>query len=1003
MITKFKPPEDAAMKSGNGIEHRAITVLFADLVNSTSHMESLGPEDYGEMLRSFHSICNETVRRHYGVVAQYQGDGIICHFGYPTAAEDDAARAVSAGLDILSEIEGRTGDVAVPLATRIGISTGTAMIDTKLDQFGASAVGPCINRAARLEALAQPGSVLICDDTQRLVGSLFRLRDHGAHVLKGFADPQRVYRVEGRPRGAGTRFEALRGGRRIAPLIGRDAELETLVGHFASVGEGGCRSVVVSGEAGLGKSRLVNALREDDRTRNSTAFVLQCSPEHSGTPLYPLRSYLEWVAGAGPSDNAEIRHAKLERLFSKVWRAEGDDLSTLLDLLSPLGSNTKPDQSDSVPLRRQTAFRLLSKAILRSLPRQRSVQMLFEDAHWIDPSTAEFLRVLTEQAREHPVLVVVTTRPDPPLGDFFDSSADHIALRPLADAEAMELARATLENADLDDDAVALIIEKSEGVPLFVEEYADVVQQTGTGALARRQVPLTLGALIQGKLDRLEPTTRQFARAASAVGRSFDADTICGITELERDKAGEIASALFGMKLVHPTGASSGDGGMSFAHALIRDAIYAGMNRDQRSQLHNRIAEHYLLQGGEMRIGEHVLADHLARAGRHREAIERFLGAALEAAGGGAAAEALAHLENALASIGLLPEGEERDLLELRIRSIQGPTQMVTRGPGNPDFGATQARAMDLLDRLGLQTSMVPVIYNTALHAWATADLDRAMTIGESIHRINDQSPSDAACMAATTMRGLVAWHQGRNRLAEISLSATVTTHRPEIHADLYSIFLKEFGVFSLFYLGLTKTILGDPEAGADCAERAFALGQTMGFPHARGFGMLARFNTAMLREDLAAAEQHSALALEFSTHQRFPEFAAMSRFVLGWVATRRGNLAGGLAEMLAGFETWAATGFRCWQALFAAYIAEAQVAAGDLSGAEALLDRYEGLVRTSGENQTKVPLMTSRALLFRALGRSAEALALASAARELAEAQSARLWRDKLEARFRL
>jgi hypothetical protein len=567
----------------------------------------------------------------------------------------------------------------------------------------------------------------------------------------------------------------------------------------------------------------------------------------------------------------------------------------------------------------------------------------------------------------------------------------------------MKLARATLENADLDDEAIALIIEKSEGVPLFVEEYADVVQQTGTAALARRQVPLTLGALVQGKLDRLEPATRQFARAASAIGRSFDADIICGIAELNRGKTGEIASALFGMKLVHSTGTSAGAGGMSFTHALIRDAIYAGMNRDQRSQLHNRIAEHYLSQGGEMRIGEHVLADHLARSGRHREAIERFLSAALEAAGAGAAAEALAHLENALASIGSLREGEERDLLELRIRSIQGPTQMVTRGPGNPDFGATQARAMDLLDRLGLQTSMVPVIYNTALHAWATANLDRAMRIAESIHSINEQSPSDAAHMAANTMRGLVAWHQGRNRLAETSLSATVTTHRSEIHADLYSIFLKEFGVFSLFYLGLTKTILGDAEAGADCAERAFALGQKMGFPHARGFGMLARFNTAMLREDLAAAEKHSALALEFATHQRFPEFAAMARFVQGWVTTQRGNLAEGLAEMLAGFETWAATGFSCWQALFAAYIAEAQVAAGDLSAAEMLLDRYEGLVRMSGENQTKVPLMTSRALLIRARGRPEEARALASAARELAQAQSARLWQDRLEARFPL
>lgn len=982
---------------GESIEYRGISVMFIDLVGSTDLMESMDPEDFSDLVRGFHSVCNDMVRKRNGVVAQYQGDGVICYFGFPYASEDDAVRAVDAALGIQRAL----ADSADQIQARIGISTGTAMIRSDGDHFGSNAVGACINRAARLEALAEPGRILVCDDTHHLIGELFQLRDMGEHELKGFKEPQRLYCVNRRNVGAATRFEALRGGRQT-DLIGRGDELDWLLGHLRTVKNQGGRTIAINAEAGIGKSRLINAFQNHPELESTASFVLQCSPEQTGTPLYPIRTYLEWVSGAGRNDDAETRHAKLERLIKTAWGANDEELAVLLDLLSPLGSGMEIDQSESVPLRRQKAFALLSRMLFRSASGRSSMLLAIEDAHWIDPSSADLLQFLTAEAASHPALVVVTTRPEPPFGeDGVPGAVEQITLERLSKDDAYVLTRQILGNTELTEAQIDLIIEKSDGVPLFLEEYADMLRSAGSKGLSDTQIPLTLGGLVQSKLDRLPPGAQNFGKTAAAIGRSFDDVLIGAITKQSKSEIDENTAALVDLRLIEREDVSGTSNELTFSHALIRDAIYGTMNRGQRKHLHTAIVDQYLSQGGEMQVDEHVLAYHLARAGRPAEAIERYLNAAMSAAGTGAAAEALGHLEAALGSVNELPEGEERDRLELRIRAVQGPTLMVTRGPGNPDFGNTQSRAMDLVDRLDLHNTMVPVIYNTALHAWAIADLDRAMNISESIALIHDQDPTDAAYMAAHTMRGLIGWHQGKNALAEENLSATVERHDPDLHFDLYSVFLKEFGVFSLFYLGLTKTIQGDFDAGAKLADRAAELGKKMTFPHARGFGMLARFNCAMLRGDVNTADEASAEALEYSTRQGFPEMMAMSRFVQGWVTARNGDPASGVGEMQAGLEIWSATGFTCWQALFAAFLASDMVEIGNLSEAQELLDKYQASVDATGENQFLAPLALARAELLEAEGNISEAQGTATNAKNIAQQQGAMLWRDMVTERF--
>ncbi|WP_294222077.1 adenylate/guanylate cyclase domain-containing protein [uncultured Shimia sp.] len=978
-------------------EHRSVSVLFADLVGSTERIEEFGAEGYAQLIRRFHTICNDTIRAHGGVVAQYQGDGIICYFGFPSAMEDDAIRTVAAALDICAALTDAGG--ATAMETRIGIASGNVMIRSDGDDFGANAVGSAINKAARLEALAEAGEIVICHDTQSLVGAFFHARDLGPQTLKGFKDPQPAYRVERRRTGLLTRFEALRG-RKLGGLVGRAVEMDVLNSCYAKAAHGAGSGVVISAEAGLGKSRLSRAFLAQDRIKRAASFVLQCSPEHRGTPLYPVSTFLEWIAGTGAHDADAQRHKKLKRLFSKVWGCSDVELNSLLDLLSPLGAETEVDQTESVPLRRGRALSTLADKIFASGAGRDIVIVEFEDAHWIDPTSAMLVEILAGKVADHAALIVLTTRPEPPFGEGAPNCETLLKLNRLSDQDSRELARQSLGSADLRDEQIDEIIAKSDGVPLFLEEYADMLARSGRGE--DWKIPLSLAALVQSKLDQLPAEARLLATVGSALGRSFDPAFAISIANLSNEAASRLSEDLIAGTLAErPHSKTEDSSRLMFSHALVQDAIYGVMSSERRRQLHNDIADAFLGDSARISVADHVLANHLARAHRHEEAIMRYMQAALAAAGRGAAFEAMSHLEAGLACIDALPEGEERDRMELQLCAVRGPTQMVTGGPGNPAFGATQERAMVLVDKLGLHATMVPVIYNTALHSWATARLDRAMTIADAIALINEQDASDAAYMAANTMRGLIAWHQGRNDIARQTLSNTIARHNPDLHHDLYALFLKEFGVFSHFYLGLTHSVLGNFDLAREAAETSALLGEAMGFPHGRGFGLLARFNMAMLRNDVDGAEEFSAASLGFATRQGFPEFQAMSQFVQGWAKARRGDLRQGVEQMQGGLEFWAATGFSCWQSHFASYLAQDMVAIGQIDQAEKLVETHLGQLLLTGENQSRAPLMLSRALCQEARGDTPRALETAQEAWYIAAAQGALLWQDMIKDKF--
>ena len=514
------PPEDRA-------ERRQVTVMFSDLVGSTALSARMDPEDLREVISAYQKCVAETVQRFGGFVAKYMGDGVLAYFGYPRAHEDDAEQAVRSGLELVKAVSNLK--THADLQTRVGIATGLVVVG---DLIGSGAsqeqaiVGETPNLAARLQGVAEPNRVVIAESTRKLVGNLFELEDIGTQNLKGIAGPVRAWAAL-RPASVESRFEAFHAGG-VSELVGRDEELDLLVRrwHQAKSGEG--RVALISGEPGIGKSRLTAALSEAIEGEPLTRLRYFCSPHHQDSALYPFIAQLERAAGFARDDTVEARLGKLRALVAPGAR-DDDDIALLSELLS------LPSSGADLNLSPQRKREKLLEAVLSQLEaeaRRRPVLIVFEDAHWIDPTSRELLDVTVDWVRRVPVLLVLTFRPEfqPPwAGRSYITS---LALNRLGERDGEALVQKLASNAALTPDIVAEIVERTDGVPLFVEELTKAVLESaaegdrvasvlGTTSLAALSVPATLHASLMARLDRLGSAAKEITQIGAVLGREF--------------------------------------------------------------------------------------------------------------------------------------------------------------------------------------------------------------------------------------------------------------------------------------------------------------------------------------------------------------------------------------------------------------------------------------------------------------------------------------------------
>src|SRR5690349_3043767 len=580
------PPIDA--------ERRQLTVMFCDLVGSTALSTRHDPEDLRELIGGYHRAVADTVGRFDGFVAKYMGDGVLIYFGYPRAHQDDAERAVSAALAVVEAV-GRL-PAREDLRVRLGIATGLAVVGDLIGEGAAQergVVGETPNLAARLQALATPNTLVIAEATRRQIGELFDLEDLGPQQLAGFAEPQRAWRVLGAS-GEVSRFEALRSGE--TPLVGRDEEIELLGRRWEQAKSGEGRVVLISGEPGIGKSRLTAALSAHIESEPHTRLRYFCSPHHQDSALYPFIAQLERAAGFARDDTANAKLGKLRAMLAPGTR-DDDDIALLSELLS------LPSSAADLNLSPQRKRGRLFEALLNQLEaeaRRSPVLMVFEDAQWIDPTSRELLDLSVDRVRHLPVLLAITFRPEfkPPWSGR--SHVTGLALNRLGERDGKVLVQKLAGNAALTPDIVAEIVERTDGVPLFVEELAKAVLESAaqgdrvsavlaTNSLAAQSVPATLHASLIARLDRIGPAPKEIAQIGSVLGREFAYELIEPVAQ--RDE-GELQAALDQL----------GDAGLLFCrgiaphasylfkHALVQDAAYSTLLRRRRQELHARVA-----------------------------------------------------------------------------------------------------------------------------------------------------------------------------------------------------------------------------------------------------------------------------------------------------------------------------------------------------------------------------------------------------------------------------
>ena len=688
-------------------ERRQLTVMFTDLVGSSALSTRLDPEDLRAVIGAYHKCVAETVARFNGFVAKYMGDGVLVYFGYPQAHEDDAERAVQAGLALIEAV-GKLSSVE-PLQIRIGVGTGVVVVG---DLVGAGeaqergVVGETPNLAARLQAAATPGTIAIDTTTRRLLGGLFEYRDLGGIEAKGFANRVQAYEVV-RPSMVESRFEALRTA--TTPLVGRDEEVDLLLRRWEQAKRGDGCVVLISGEPGIGKSRIAQTIVERLGGEPHTRLRYFCSPHYQDSALYPSIAQLERAAGFRREDTAEQRLAKLEAVLAQGTNDLSEAVPLLADLLSiPTGDRYPP--LNLTPQKRKEKTLHAQLAQLEGLAARQPVLMVWEDVHWSDPTTRESLDLLIDRVPTLRVLMILTFRPEftPPW--IGRPHVTMLTLNRLPRRQGAEMIAYVTGGKALPKEISDQIVDRTDGVPLFIEELTKTVLESGivteagdhyalAGPMAPLAIPTSLHASLLARLDSLAPT-REVAQIGAALGRSFSYELISAVAGMPQQKLDGALDQLASAQLIFRRGTPP-DAEYTFKHALVQDAAYSTLLRNRRQQIHARIATTLESQFPEIVATQPgLLAGHCAEAALHEKAVGYCIKAGQQAMARSAMVEAVTQLRKGVGLLALLPDGVERHQYELDLKVTLAAALVATQGYSAPEVAELYARVRTLCEEL---------------------------------------------------------------------------------------------------------------------------------------------------------------------------------------------------------------------------------------------------------------------------------------------------------------
>jgi class 3 adenylate cyclase/predicted ATPase len=952
-------PAEAVRKSAEP-ERRQLTVLFVDLVGSTELSAQLDAEELREVIGAYQACVAVVVRRWDGHVARYLGDGALAYFGWPRAHEDDAERAVRAGLELVDEVGLLRAGAEVPLAARIGIATGQVVVGDLIGQHAAdmdSVVGETPNLAARLQAVAQSGEVVISHATRRLVGGLFVLDDLGPQRLKGFSEPLAVWRVAGESRAEG-RFEA-RQTAGLTALVGRDEEIALLLRRWQQVKDSEGQVVLLSGEPGIGKSRLVRELRGRLEGEPHICLLRQCSPHHQTSPLHPVIEQLERAAGFERDDPPATKLDKLEVLLAQGTE-KLDEAVPLVAALLGVSTGDRYLLPELTPQRQKQRTLEMLVDQLEGLAARQPVLLVYEDAHWIDPTTQELLGLAIERIQHLAVLAIVTFRPDfqPPW-----TGLPHVSLLPLTrlgrrDGAAM--VDRVVGSKPLPPEVSAQIVGKTDGVPLFVEELTKAVLESGLiqdagdryeliGPLPPLAIPSTLHDSLLARLDHLAPV-KELAQIGAAIGREFSHALLAAVADRPETELQAALDRLVSSELVFHRGTPP-ETIYSFKHALVQDAAYGTLLKSRRQQLHARIAR-VLEERFPETVGAQpeLLAQHYTAAGLHDQAVDYWHRAGQRASERSADLEAIAHLTKGLKLARTLPDPTQAARQELKLLVALGEPLVAARGFGAPEVGTTYTRALELCRELDNTRHLFPTMWGLWHFYRGRGALRRARDLGDDLMGLAERYGDPMLLLAAHQALGHSLYHLGELSAALSHLEQARAGLDPKLDRSPYLRYGIVPGVQSTARLAQLLWCLGYPDQALRRSREAVESARELAHLHSLACSMYFAIRLHLLRRETLTADELAEAALALSTKHGFAFWSSLIVFMQGWSLCQQGRGSEGVARMRTGFADAEATGAKMMRPMFCALLTEGYGQLGQLHEAWRMLSDALGAVEESGQ-----------------------------------------------------
>jgi class 3 adenylate cyclase/tetratricopeptide (TPR) repeat protein len=966
------PRQEFRLDRADG-ERRQLTVLFCDLVDSTSLADHLDAEVYRDLVRDYQLACAEAIARFDGHIAQYLGDGLLVYFGFPHAHEDDARRAALAALGILDAMRALNARTvaatgAGALSVRIGIHTGSVVAG---EVGGGSsrerlALGATPNIAARLQSIAEPDGILLSGETQRLLHGWFELAELGTKELRGVSRPVSVYQVLREARRSG-RFE-LDDARRLSPLVGRDEELGLLTRRLSATRDGNGFIVLLSGEAGVGKSRLVQAARMRAQEEGFTCIVGRSASVHQSSPLLPVTDMLEGMIGFDDQATADGRLRTIEAFVDELALDRATAVPLLAPLLSTPLSADYPRTHIENHVRKQRTLEIVVQVLVRAAA-QRPLVLVMEDLHWADPSTLELLTLLVEHPPVAGLLTIFTVRPDFTVPWRSRSHVSHLTLSRLSDQDVRALVTQLAGDKTLPAALINQVVQKTDGIPVFAEELTRMMLELGVvegGApvdaaslVHLMEVPETLQDSLLARLDRLGEA-KDIAQVGAVLGRTFGYDLVLAVSQYDEPTLREQLSVLVDAELLYQRGPAP-TATYTFKHALIQEAAYALLLRSTRRVLHDRVAT--VIESQFASLAEQqpeLVAHHLAEAGRTDDAVHAWIRAGMHAMQRSALVEAMSQLKRAHSLIESLPAGPQRDPLELRALTMLATAYSATRGYAAPETVAAYSHANALCERLDDADELFWVIVGLWVSTYVSGNLPRAFELAERLMRISENGPRELR-MEALYCVGSTHRFLGNFSAAREHLYAVLALDHPDRvqHSRVYTAL--DIVVAAASLASECAWMMGDLDEARRLQTLALQEGERINHPFSLSVAETSVCWVAAAQGDRHAVMEHATRTLELA--EQYGLFIApVAAAYLGWARNDASAIASSLQMFLMGGSKIGTTHF-FW------LLAEAHWRSGNLGAALEALDDADRLMQETGEHNWDAELARLRGDILRDMG----------------------------------